>query len=266
MEEQGYTEDEIDAKVSALRKELLSKMDDDVAPKRLIDAIHPKSTTDPELPRLVPKGTHEIAAVSILKNSVFKDALGISEDYEDGSSLKMAALRRMPAVSNSSNGQQPLLPLTFSPVCKSQKSQSHGRSISFSKARSAAGGTSLLVVAFMILAWATIIPLPDFEISSRSLSNPVASVAGIVPSPVSSPTLFPGRSRTLLARSDPDKLGGLPPDQPRPDKLDKVLNSFAPQEATSPNPPFPTSWIDEPPESSLIQRRDAIAPYAMEDL
>ncbi|KAL7061422.1 hypothetical protein AAHC03_01435 [Spirometra sp. Aus1] len=97
MEEQGYTEDEIDAKVSALRKELLSKMDDDVAPKRLIDAIHPKSTADPELPRLVPKGTHEIAAVSILKNSVFKDALGISEDYEDGSSMKMAALRRKQA-------------------------------------------------------------------------------------------------------------------------------------------------------------------------
>uniref|UniRef100_A0A0X3PJL7 Serine/arginine repetitive matrix protein 2 n=1 Tax=Schistocephalus solidus TaxID=70667 RepID=A0A0X3PJL7_SCHSO len=97
MEEQGYTDEEIDMKVAALRKELLSKMDDDVAPKRLIDAIHPKSVINPELPRLVPKGTHEIAAVSILKNSVFKDALGISEDYEDGSSMKMAALRRKQA-------------------------------------------------------------------------------------------------------------------------------------------------------------------------
>ncbi|VDN15568.1 unnamed protein product [Dibothriocephalus latus] len=98
MEEQGYTEEEINVKVTALRKQLLSKIDDeDVAPKRFIDAIHPKNEHNPELPRLIPKGTHEIAAVSILKNSVFKDALGISEDYEDGSSMKMAALRRKQA-------------------------------------------------------------------------------------------------------------------------------------------------------------------------
>ncbi|KAL7062233.1 hypothetical protein AAHC03_01434 [Spirometra sp. Aus1] len=195
-----------------------------------------------------------------------KEKRGLLANLRKMRSYLARLISGMPAVSNSSNGQQPLLPLTFSPVCKSQKSQSHGRSISFSKARSAAGGTSLLVVAFMILAWATIIPLPDFEISSRSLSNPVASVAGIVPSPVSSPTLFPGRSRTLLARSDPDKLGGLPPDQLRPDKLNKGLKSLAPQEAIPPNLPFPTGWTDEPPESLLVQRRDATTSYAMEDL
>ncbi|VDN12071.1 unnamed protein product [Dibothriocephalus latus] len=77
-----------------------------------------------------------------------------------------------PAVTSSSSGQQPLLPLTFSPVCKSPKSPSRRLSISFSKTRSAAGGTSLLVVAFMILAWATIIPLPDLKTSGRSLNNP----------------------------------------------------------------------------------------------
>ncbi|VDM01485.1 unnamed protein product [Schistocephalus solidus] len=147
----------------------------------------------------------------------------------------------MPAVANSPRGQQPLLPLTFSPVSKSQKSQSHRLSISFSKTRSAAGGTSLLVVAFMILAWATVMPLPDFENSSRSLSNPVASVAGILPSPVSPATLFSGRSRTLLSKSNPERLDH-PTDQPPPEtKLDKVVKKFV--VSYSVMPPFAASII-----------------------
>ncbi len=97
MEDQGYTESEINEKVSALRKDLLSKLDTDITPKRIEDAFKPNSSIIPDANRLVPRGTHETAAVTILKNNVFKDALGIGEDYEDGSSMKRAAERRQQA-------------------------------------------------------------------------------------------------------------------------------------------------------------------------
>ncbi|VDD74417.1 unnamed protein product [Mesocestoides corti] len=97
MEDQGYTEEEIDEKVSALRKELSSKLDDDITPKRLGEAFKIKSSIIPDTNRLLPKGTHETAAVAVLKNSVFKDALGISDDYEVGTSMQRSYERRQQA-------------------------------------------------------------------------------------------------------------------------------------------------------------------------
>lgn len=97
MEDQGYTEDEIQAKVSVLRKELLSNLTDDVSPKRVDEVFKPRPTIIPEVNRLLPKGTHEAAAVAILKNNVFKNALGIGDDYEVGSAMQRAEERRRQA-------------------------------------------------------------------------------------------------------------------------------------------------------------------------
>ena len=97
MEEQGYTEEEIEAKVSALRNELISRLNDDVAPRRLEDAFRSKPAIIPDTNRLVPKGTHETAAVTMLKNTVFKEALGIGEDYEDGTAMQRSQERRKAA-------------------------------------------------------------------------------------------------------------------------------------------------------------------------
>lgn len=94
MEDQGYLESEINERISSLRNELLAKLTDDGPSKPVDDLFKPTKTFNTDIGRLVPKGTHETAAVAILKNSVFKDALGISEDYEDGSSMKRAAERR----------------------------------------------------------------------------------------------------------------------------------------------------------------------------
>lgn len=94
MGDQGYTEDEIEAKVSALRRELTSKLTDDVAPRRLEEAFKPKPAIVPDANRLIPKGTHETAAVTMLKNTVFKEALGIGEDYEDGSAMRRSLEKR----------------------------------------------------------------------------------------------------------------------------------------------------------------------------
>nr|CDS33199.1 Pre mRNA splicing factor cwc 21 [Hymenolepis microstoma]CUU00379.1 Pre mRNA splicing factor cwc 21 [Hymenolepis microstoma]CUU00380.1 Pre mRNA splicing factor cwc 21 [Hymenolepis microstoma] len=96
MEDQGYTEDEIQCKVSALRKDLLSKLTD-VTPKRMSEVFKSRLTIIPEVNRLLPKGTHETAAVSILKNNVFKDALGIGDDYEVGTAMQRAEERRRQA-------------------------------------------------------------------------------------------------------------------------------------------------------------------------
>ena len=94
LEEQGYPEDEIEKHVTDLRKKLLSKLTEDVTPRRLDDVFKPKSGVDAEANRLVPKGTHETAAVTILKNNVFKEALGIGDDYEAGTAMKRAQERK----------------------------------------------------------------------------------------------------------------------------------------------------------------------------
>lgn len=97
MEDQGYTGEEIDEKVSALREELTSGLTDDVAPKSLGEAFKSGATIIPDANRLIPRGTHETAAVTILKNTVFKEALGIGDDYEDGSAMHNSRERRQQA-------------------------------------------------------------------------------------------------------------------------------------------------------------------------
>uniref|UniRef100_A0A915EX06 CWF21 domain-containing protein n=1 Tax=Echinococcus canadensis TaxID=519352 RepID=A0A915EX06_9CEST len=97
MEDQGYTEGEIDEKVSALRKELISRLGDDIAPRSLGEAFKSGATIIPDANRLIPRGTHETAAVAILKNTVFKEALGIGDDYEDGSAMQSSRERRRQA-------------------------------------------------------------------------------------------------------------------------------------------------------------------------
>ncbi|KAL5965967.1 Serine/arginine repetitive matrix protein 2 [Taenia solium] len=97
MEDQGYTEEEIEEKVSALREELTSRLTGDIAPKNLDEAFKPGATIIPDANRLVPRGTHETAAVTILKNTVFKEALGIGDDYEDGSAMQSSRERRQQA-------------------------------------------------------------------------------------------------------------------------------------------------------------------------
>ncbi|KAM3179837.1 hypothetical protein ACTXT7_017496 [Hymenolepis weldensis] len=97
MEDQGYTEEEVQSKVSALRKDLLSKLTDDVTPKRMDEVFKTRPTIIPEVNRLLPKGTHETAAVTILKNNVFKNALGIGDDYEVGTAMQRAEERHRQA-------------------------------------------------------------------------------------------------------------------------------------------------------------------------
>ncbi|TPP67573.1 Pre mRNA splicing factor cwc 21 [Fasciola gigantica] len=93
MEEQGYTEEEIKKKVSALRAELLEKMKAEELKKK-VPLIEPADLPQSEHGRLVPKGTHEAAAVTLIKNTVFKEALGIGADFQDGNSMEQANQRR----------------------------------------------------------------------------------------------------------------------------------------------------------------------------
>ncbi|VDP91839.1 unnamed protein product [Echinostoma caproni] len=72
MEEQGYTEEEIKNKVSVLRAELLEKLKSEEVKKK----------------------TPLSAAVAIIKNTVFKEALGIGADFQEGNSMEQANQRR----------------------------------------------------------------------------------------------------------------------------------------------------------------------------
>lgn len=94
MEEQGYIQSEIEQKVNAVRKKLLDEMKTEVLLKKKMANIEPFEVPQNENGRLVPKGTHEAAAVNILKNSVFKEALGIGEEFQDGNSLDLVAQRK----------------------------------------------------------------------------------------------------------------------------------------------------------------------------
>lgn len=93
MEDQGYTQSEITKKVSAYRSKLLEELRNE-APKQPHFQLDPTETMEKETGRLVPKGTHETAAVSMLKNTVFKEALGIGSDFQDGNSMEQSKLRR----------------------------------------------------------------------------------------------------------------------------------------------------------------------------
>ncbi|KAF7257070.1 hypothetical protein EG68_05446 [Paragonimus skrjabini miyazakii] len=94
MEDQGsYTELEINQKVSAYRSKLLEELRLENISKEQLH-IEPADSVHLETGRLVPKGTHETAAVNILKNSVFKEALGIGPDFQEGNSMEYSNLHR----------------------------------------------------------------------------------------------------------------------------------------------------------------------------
>ena len=76
LEEQGYTEAEVEEKVSAYRKMLMSK---EVSKKAFAE-------TD-EFGRPVLKETHQIAEAQKEKNRRLKDAFGISSNFVEGSSF-----------------------------------------------------------------------------------------------------------------------------------------------------------------------------------
>ncbi|TGZ73870.1 hypothetical protein CRM22_001272 [Opisthorchis felineus] len=93
MEEQGYMQSEITRKVSAFRASLLEELKAEDRKKSVMAVIVPVAP-EPETGRILPKGTHETAAVNVLKNTVFKEALGIGADFQDGNSLVQANQRR----------------------------------------------------------------------------------------------------------------------------------------------------------------------------
>merc|ERR1712042_207092 len=76
LEEQGYTDAEIEEKVSAYRKMLLSK---EVSKKAFTEVD--------EFGRPVLKETHQIAEAQQKKNKQLKEAFGISEGFIEGSSF-----------------------------------------------------------------------------------------------------------------------------------------------------------------------------------
>ncbi|CAH8855307.1 unnamed protein product [Trichobilharzia szidati] len=93
MEEQGYTPGEIEFRVSGFRKKLLEELKA-TSQGRKIPNVEPFEISQSEDGKLLPKGTHETAAVTILKNTVFKEALGIGEQFQDGNSVELAAQRK----------------------------------------------------------------------------------------------------------------------------------------------------------------------------
>ncbi|KAA3676428.1 serine/arginine repetitive matrix protein 2 [Paragonimus westermani] len=93
MEDQGYTESEINQKVCAYRSKLLEELRLENISKEPL-RVEPADSVHLETGRLVPKGTHETAAINILKNSVFKEALGIGPDFQEGNSMEYSNLRR----------------------------------------------------------------------------------------------------------------------------------------------------------------------------
>ncbi|CAL8080225.1 unnamed protein product [Calicophoron daubneyi] len=94
MEEQGYGATEIEKKVSVIRAKLLEEMRAEDAKKKHIVDTEPLEKSIDENGRLAPKGTHETAAVTALKNAIFKEALGIGPDFQDGNSMEQAKERR----------------------------------------------------------------------------------------------------------------------------------------------------------------------------
>ncbi|XP_018652249.1 putative pre-mRNA-splicing factor cwc-21 [Schistosoma mansoni] len=92
MEEQGYTQSEIEFRVSGFRKKLLDELKASEIKKT--PNVEPFEISQSEHGKLLPKGTHENAAVNILKNTIFKEALGIGEQFQDGNSVELAVQRK----------------------------------------------------------------------------------------------------------------------------------------------------------------------------
>ncbi|VDP16169.1 unnamed protein product [Schistosoma margrebowiei] len=88
MEEQG----EIEFRVSGFRKKLLDELKASEIKKT--PNVEPFEISQSEHGKLLPKGTHENAAVNILKNTIFKEALGIGEQFQDGNSVELAVQRK----------------------------------------------------------------------------------------------------------------------------------------------------------------------------
>ncbi|XP_052261168.1 serine/arginine repetitive matrix protein 2-like [Dreissena polymorpha] len=77
MEEQGYTKEEIDSKVALFRKMLMDK-----------EGVQEGSSVEKdEFGRPIAKQTHQIAEATAEKNARLKEAFGISDYYQDGSSF-----------------------------------------------------------------------------------------------------------------------------------------------------------------------------------
>merc|ERR1712240_685424 len=81
LEEQGYADTEIEEKVSAYRKMLLTK---EVSKKAFAEVD--------EFGRPVLKETHQIAEAQKEKNKQLKEAFGIAETFVEGSSFDRKAL------------------------------------------------------------------------------------------------------------------------------------------------------------------------------
>ncbi|CAH8567360.1 unnamed protein product [Schistosoma intercalatum] len=92
MEEQGYTQSEIEFRVNGFRKKLLDELKASEIKKT--PNVEPFEISQSEHGKLLPKGTHENAAVNILKNTIFKEALGIGEQFQDGNSVELAVQRK----------------------------------------------------------------------------------------------------------------------------------------------------------------------------
>ncbi|CAH8585637.1 unnamed protein product [Heterobilharzia americana] len=93
MEEQGYTPGEIEFRVNGFRKKLLDELKGSSEGKKTLN-VEPFEISQSEHGKLLPKGTHETAAVTILKNTVFKEALGIGEQFQDGNSVELSTQRK----------------------------------------------------------------------------------------------------------------------------------------------------------------------------
>lgn len=76
MEEQGYSKDEIDRKVTTFRKMLMQK-----------EGVSDKPVEKDEAGRPIVSGTHQEAEANQQKNTNLRAAFGLSEYYVDGSSL-----------------------------------------------------------------------------------------------------------------------------------------------------------------------------------
>ncbi|CAH8517227.1 unnamed protein product [Schistosoma turkestanicum] len=92
MEEQGYTQGEIEFRVSGFRKKLLDELK--ASETKHTHNVEPFEISQSEHGKLLPKGTHENAAVNILKNTIFKEALGIGEQFQDGNSVELTVQRK----------------------------------------------------------------------------------------------------------------------------------------------------------------------------
>nr|CAH8855157.1 unnamed protein product [Trichobilharzia regenti] len=89
----SYTPGEIEFRVSGFRKKLLDELKA-TSQGRKIPSVEPFQISQSQDGKLLPKGTHETAAVTILKNTVFKEALGIGGQFQDGNSVELAAQRK----------------------------------------------------------------------------------------------------------------------------------------------------------------------------